>query len=72
MTPPSDGSAEGAGAVVPRADADADARAELAVVTRRLGIDVPADLADGVLHGYRALREMTALLRRAEPERPDA
>jgi hypothetical protein len=45
----------------------ASAELELAVVTRRLGIEVPADLAGGVLHGYAALREMTVLLRRAMP-----
>ncbi|MFL6129249.1 MAG: ornithine cyclodeaminase family protein [Mycobacteriales bacterium] len=45
----------------------AAAERELDVLTRRLDLDVPADLAGGVLHGYRALREMTTLLRQAGP-----
>lgn len=40
--------------------------AELEVLTRRLGIEIPADLRAGVLRGYRGLRDMTVLLRRAE------
>lgn len=46
--------------------------AEFDAFTGRLGIEVPADLAGGVLHGHRALREMTALLRDADalPDSP--
>jgi hypothetical protein len=44
---------------------------ELDVAARRLGIEIPEDLKGGVLHGYRGLREMTALLRRAEAEQRD-
>jgi hypothetical protein len=40
---------------------------EFQAVTLPRGIRVPADLANGVLLGYRALREMAALLRRAGP-----
>ena len=54
----------------------AAAEPELESVTRGLGIEVPADLAGGVLHGYRALRGLTALLRCAgdggRGEQPDA
>ena len=48
-----------------------EAEVELEVAARRLGIEVPADLRGGVLHGYRGLRDMTALLRRAEAEQQD-
>ncbi len=40
---------------------------EFDAATARLGIEVPPDLAAGVLHGHRALRDMTALLRAATP-----
>ena len=57
---------------VPRDSAGRDeAKAEFEVAARRLSIEVPADLSGGVLHGYRGLREMTALLRRAEAEQQD-
>lgn len=45
-----------------------EAEVELEVAARRLGIEIPEDLKVGVLHGYRGLRELTALLRRAEME----
>jgi hypothetical protein len=45
-----------------------DAELELEVATRRLSMEIPAALHDGVLHGYRGLRELTALLHRAEAE----
>jgi hypothetical protein len=48
-----------------------EAEVELEVAARRLGVEIPADLKGGVLHGYRGLREMTALLRRAEAEQRD-
>jgi ornithine cyclodeaminase/alanine dehydrogenase-like protein (mu-crystallin family) len=44
-----------------------EAEAELDQATRRLGIEIPADLKGGVLHGYRGLREMTARLRAEQP-----
>jgi hypothetical protein len=40
-----------------------EAEVELEMAARRLGMDIPEDLKGGVLHGYRGLREMTALLR---------
>ena len=43
---------------------------ELAVLTRRLDIDVPDDLAGGVLRGYQGLRKMAALLRRFDSAEP--
>lgn len=43
-----------------------EAEVELEAAARRLGIEIPEDLKVGVLHGYRGLRELTALLRRAE------
>ena len=48
-----------------------EAEVELEVAARRLGIEIPEDLKAGVLHGYRGLRELTALLRRAEAEQRD-
>lgn len=48
-----------------------EAEVELEVAARRLGIEIPEDLKAGVLHGYRGLREMTALLRRAGAEQRD-
>jgi hypothetical protein len=48
-----------------------EAELELDVAARRLGIEIPADLAGGVLHGYRGLRDMTDLLRRAESREAD-
>ncbi len=48
-----------------------ETEAELEVAARRLGIEIPHDLKAGVLHGYRGLRELTALLRRAQPEQQD-
>ena len=50
---------------------EAEAEAELEVAARRLGIEIPEDLKGGVLRGYRGLRELTALLRRAEAEQRD-
>lgn len=47
---------------------DADIEAEFDAVTSRLGIAVPADLKDGVLRGYRGLRDMGALLRERDGE----
>jgi len=44
-------------------DGDAELAAEFDAITRRAGIEVPADLKDGVLYGYRGLRGLTALLR---------
>ena len=45
--------------------------AEFDALTRRAGIEVPADLKDGVLRGYRGLRGLTALLRaEAQPVDP--
>lgn len=49
-----------------------EAEVELEVAARRLGIEIPEDLKAGVLHGYRGLRELTALLRRAELERRES
>jgi hypothetical protein len=49
--------------VVPPAD---PAALEYAVTLQRLGIDMPADLASGVLAGYRSLRAMMELLRGQE------
>jgi hypothetical protein len=43
--------------------AGAGIEAEFDVLTGLLGIEVPSDLKGGVLHGYRGLRGMTALLR---------
>ncbi|GAA5093700.1 hypothetical protein GCM10023319_50830 [Nocardia iowensis] len=37
--------------------------AEYDACTRRLGIEVPADLKGGILRGYRGLRDMAAALR---------
>jgi hypothetical protein len=54
-----------------RGEAEAEARLELEVAARRLGIEIPQDLMAGVLHGDRGLRELTALLRRAESEQQD-
>lgn len=48
-----------------------EAEVELEVAARRLGIEIPEDLKAGVLHGYRGLRELTTLLRRAEAEQRD-
>jgi hypothetical protein len=48
-------------------DSDTELVAEFDALTRRAGIEVPADLKDGVLRGYRGLRGLTALLR-AEAE----
>jgi hypothetical protein len=48
-----------------------EAEVELEEAARRLSIEIPADLKGGVLHGYRALRDMTALLRRVEAEQQD-
>lgn len=45
-----------------------EAGLELEIAARRLGIEIPEHLKGGVLHGYRGLREMTALLRRAAAE----
>ena len=45
--------------------------AELEDAAQRLRIKVPADLEGGVLDGYRGLRDMTALLRRADAEAAD-
>ncbi|OPC80415.1 hypothetical protein B4N89_05160 [Embleya scabrispora] len=39
---------------------------EFAVVLARLGIDMPPDLAPGVLAGYRSLRAQMRLLRDSE------
>ncbi|MGW9205756.1 hypothetical protein ACWGR4_02030 [Embleya sp. NPDC055664] len=39
---------------------------EFAVVLARLGIDMPPDLAPGVLAGYRSLRAQMELLRERE------
>ncbi|WP_439677212.1 hypothetical protein [Embleya sp. MST-111070] len=39
---------------------------EFAVVLARLGIDMPPDLAPGVLAGYRSLRAHMELLRERE------
>jgi hypothetical protein len=61
MSPSDDRRAEPA---EPEPMAGEPAELELAVMTRRLGIDVPPDLMGGVLHGYRGLRGMAALLRR--------
>jgi len=44
-------------------DGDAELAAEFDAITRRAGIEVPADLKGGVLYGYRGLRALTALLR---------
>ena len=46
------------------------AELEFEAMTRRLGIEVPPDLLGGVLHGYRALRDMTALLHGAGSAEP--
>lgn len=51
-----------------RGSEDADLELELEVATRRLSMEIPAGLHSGVLHGYRGLRELTALLHRAEAE----
>ena len=48
-----------------------EAEVELEVAARRLGIEIPEDLKVSVLHGYRGLRELTALLRRAEAGQRD-
>jgi ornithine cyclodeaminase/alanine dehydrogenase-like protein (mu-crystallin family) len=42
-----------------------DDETELEVAARRAGIELPADLKAGVLHGYRGLRELTELTRTA-------
>lgn len=39
---------------------------EFAVTLERLGIEMPLDLASGVLAGYRSLRTMMELLRGVE------
>ena len=62
MTSPGDAAPGPAAAAVPP-----EVEQEFAVLTRRLDIEVPADLASGVLHGYLGLRGMTALLRRVGP-----
>jgi hypothetical protein len=49
-----------------------EAEVELEAAARRLGIEIPEDLKVGVLHGYRGLRELTALLRRADIERRES
>lgn len=43
-----------------------DAEEEFDAATRRLGIEVPADLRDGVLRGHVGLRARTVLLRRVD------
>ncbi|MFJ9899900.1 hypothetical protein ACIQPR_41880 [Streptomyces sp. NPDC091280] len=42
------------------------AEAEFDVFTARLGIEIPADLKGGVLHGYQGLRALAELLRAAD------
>ncbi|HEU5269370.1 MAG TPA: hypothetical protein VFU36_05540 [Jatrophihabitans sp.] len=54
-------------------DDAAELAAEFDAAARRAGIEVPADLREGVLHGYRGLRGLTALLRaEAEAVRAEA
>ncbi len=50
---------------------DEEAEAEFEVAARRLDLKIPADLKGGVLAGYRGLRDMTVLLRRARAEQND-
>ncbi|GCD97633.1 hypothetical protein [Embleya hyalina] len=55
-----DSAASGAASAAEAADR------EFAVVLARLGIDMPPDLAPGVLAGYRSLRAQMELLRDGE------
>jgi hypothetical protein len=54
--------------VTGRGSEDAELELEFEIATRRLSMEIPAALHDGVLHGYRGLRDLTALLHRAEAE----
>ncbi|WP_378729918.1 hypothetical protein [Nocardia brasiliensis] len=61
-----DTDARGNGAPTPtpvEQPSDAAIEAEYDACTRRLGIEVPADLKGGILRGYRGLRDMAAALR---------